>query len=52
MKVRLSRSLIINSLCCAIGVLIAINVPWWVEAYRVLPPFIEEIWRCVELGQR
>lgn len=48
---KLSRTGIVNTLCCAIGVVLAYDLPWFMEAYRVLPPFIMELWRCVEVAQ-
>jgi hypothetical protein len=50
--VKVSRSLVINTLCCAIGIALAYNIPWWIEAWRVLPPFFEEIFRCLQNVQR
>jgi hypothetical protein len=48
----MSRTAIINSLCCAIGVMLAYDIPWFYRACEVLPPFIMEIWRCLEIASR
>jgi hypothetical protein len=52
MRIRISQTLIVNSLCCAIGPLAAWNA-WWIITYW---PTITSTWgdllRCVEMASR
>ena len=52
MRLRISRFGVQQALCLAIGVVLAYDVPWFVEAWRVIPPFLMEVFRCVEKALR
>jgi len=47
-RVRVSRVLITNTLCAAVGVMLAVNITYLWEHWGIIRGLWEEVWRCVE----
>ena len=52
MSMKVSRTLVINSLCCAIGPVLAWNLWWVIRYWPALVCLGEDVYRCVAVALR
>lgn len=52
MRIRISRSLVINTLCAACGVMLAYDLPWFIKLYYLAPSLWKEAMQCCGVDLR